>query len=314
MNQITSQNSNLVSIIVPNYNHASFLQQRIESILNQTYHNFELIILDDCSTDNSKEIIEQYRNHPKVAKILYNDNNGGNTFKQWQKGIDLAQGEYIWIAESDDWCEASFLQTVLAPIHSNSNIVLSYCYSLCIRDNKVISTSQLFDFDKIHDGKHFIEERLTKNNVINNASMAIFSKRAYSKIDNHFIHYKFLGDWIFWISIAQQGDVYESGRMLNYFRKHDTDVSGNAYNSGLFQKEYLNVQQYFLRTHLTNEKTYYTKLYHQYKKIKRLAKSNSSFLPILKEYRYEIGTSHLVRFSILHFLYKPYRALRLIIN
>lgn len=76
-----------VSVIVPNYNHALFLEQRIESILNQTFQDFEVIILDDCSTDNSKKIIEKYRTHPKVSKIIYNDVNSGNTFKQWNTGI-----------------------------------------------------------------------------------------------------------------------------------------------------------------------------------------------------------------------------------
>ena len=94
-----------VSVIVPNYNHASYLRQRIESIINQTYQDFELIILDDCSTDHSKEIIESYRNHPRVNQIVYNTENSGSTFKQWNKGVELAEGECIWFAESDDWCE-----------------------------------------------------------------------------------------------------------------------------------------------------------------------------------------------------------------
>ena len=99
-----------VSILIPNYNHALFLQQRIESVLNQTYQDFELIILDDCSTDHSKTIIESYRNHPKVSQIIYNQQNSGSVFKQWRKGIELAIGEYIWIAESDDYAAVDFLQ------------------------------------------------------------------------------------------------------------------------------------------------------------------------------------------------------------
>jgi len=102
-----------VSVIIPNFNHAAYLKQRIDSVLNQTYQNFELIILDDCSTDNSKEIIEQYRNDTRVSNIVYNTENSGSTFKQWDKGINLSSGDYIWIAESDDWCELNFLQTIM---------------------------------------------------------------------------------------------------------------------------------------------------------------------------------------------------------
>src|SRR5690606_4391981 len=90
------------------------------------------IILDDCSTDSSREIIEQYRSHPKITSILYNDQNSGGLFKQWIKGIEAAKGDYIWIAESDDYAAEKFLEeTVEATekdpsagmVFTNSNIV-----------------------------------------------------------------------------------------------------------------------------------------------------------------------------------------------
>ena len=83
-----------VSVIVPNYNYAAYLEERIESVLNQSYQDFELIILDDCSTDNSRILIEQYRSDPHVSHIVYNEVNTGSPFKQWAKGIELAKGEY----------------------------------------------------------------------------------------------------------------------------------------------------------------------------------------------------------------------------
>ena len=94
-----------VSIIVPNYNHEKYLDERIQSILNQTYQDFEIIILDDCSTDNSKFVIEKFRNNEHVSHIVYNEQNSGSTFKQWERGFELAKGELIWIAESDDSCD-----------------------------------------------------------------------------------------------------------------------------------------------------------------------------------------------------------------
>ncbi|ENV48656.1 hypothetical protein P255_00165 [Acinetobacter brisouii CIP 110357] len=72
-----------VSVIIPNYNHHKFLHARLDSILKQTYQNFEIIILDDCSTDESRDIIELYRNHPKVSHIIYNTKNSGSSFIQW---------------------------------------------------------------------------------------------------------------------------------------------------------------------------------------------------------------------------------------
>ena len=95
----------LVSVIVPNYNYARYMDERMQSILNQTYQNFEIIILDDCSTDNSRKVIEKYRGNPHVVAIVYNKENSGSTFKQWNKGFSIAKGELIWIAEADDTCK-----------------------------------------------------------------------------------------------------------------------------------------------------------------------------------------------------------------
>ena len=100
----------LVSIIVPNFNHAAFLAQRLESIYNQTFSSFEVILLDDASTDNSIEILNLYKNHPKTAHFIINTINSGSPFKQWQKGVELAKGELIWIAESDDYAAINFLE------------------------------------------------------------------------------------------------------------------------------------------------------------------------------------------------------------
>src|SRR5436190_2458977 len=93
-----------VSVIVPNYNHAPFLERRIESVLRQTFQDYELLIMDDASTDSSPDIIARYGKLPKV-RILLNDRNSGSPFHQWNKGVNEAKGDFIWIAESDDYAD-----------------------------------------------------------------------------------------------------------------------------------------------------------------------------------------------------------------
>jgi glycosyltransferase involved in cell wall biosynthesis len=222
-----------VSVIIPNYNHAPYLTQRVDSVLAQTYQDFELIILDDRSADNSKQIIEQYREHPKVSHIVFNEINSGGPFYQWKKGIELAAGEYIWIAESDDWCEPTLLETLVQSLDDNRGCVLAYVQTHTINDgNIILQTSAHNKLAEYIHGKKYIAQYLTAHCSIWNASMLIFRKAQYSNISQRFTTFKMSGDWLFYIEMAKQGDVFISGKVLNYFRKHDKDVSGKMYSTG----------------------------------------------------------------------------------
>ena len=180
----------LVSVILPNYNHARFLEQRIDTILNQTYTDFELIILDDCSTDNSKEIIDLYTGNEKVAHIVYNEKNSGCLFKQWQKGLDLAKGEWIWIAESDDYCTPSFLKTMMSKASEGVSVV--FCKSNIVDENgEIMSNSTVWqsdlvghrlDNDFVVDGKDLFYEIHAYKNIVSNTSSVVFRKEIVGKI------------------------------------------------------------------------------------------------------------------------------------
>jgi len=117
-----------VSVIVPNYNHAPYLRQRIESILGQTYKDIEVILLDDCSTDASRAIISEYSNDPRV-RIEFNKVNSGSTFKQWKKGMGLAHGEYVWVAESDDYADERLLEKLVKVLDEEPEVTFVYCRS-----------------------------------------------------------------------------------------------------------------------------------------------------------------------------------------
>ena len=240
----------MISVIVPNYNHAPYLNRRIDSILNQTYQNFELIILDDKSNDNSKEIIEQYRSNPHISHIIYNEENTGSTFKQWNKGISLAQGEYIWLAESDDVADPELLQTLFNNINKDVEIVLSFCQSYQINGQGEITgdfiartediNPELFATEFVMDGKEFTSENLIYRNIIPNASAVLFKKEIFSKIGTASDKVSFSADWLLWMQILEYGKVIFSPRKLNYFRRHDKSwvISSITNIKNLFIKKY----------------------------------------------------------------------------
>jgi len=262
--------THLVSVIIPNYNHAPYLKQRIDSVLGQTFQDFEVIILDDLSPDNSKEIIEQYRNHPKVSHIIYNEENSGSTFKQWKKGIDLAKGEWVCIAESDDWCENSFLENLINLSQKHPSVGLAYCSSVFFNesDNSLapqIATKNISEFIL---SKDFIHHKLIPFNGIVNASAVIFKKALYYKVSNYYTSFKLAGDWIFWAEISQMADVAICGKFLNYFRQHDIKVSMHSLKNGFNYKEEIDTLKYFKNTLGVSEEVYSQSLVKQYLRFK----------------------------------------------
>lgn len=82
-----------ITVIIPNYNHAKFLPRRIESVLEQSFENIEILLLNDCSPDDSREIIEQYANLGNLIRVILNEQNSGSTFKQWWGGLARADTE-----------------------------------------------------------------------------------------------------------------------------------------------------------------------------------------------------------------------------
>lgn len=246
----------LVSVIVPNYNHAPYLRQRFDSIFGQTFQDFEVIILDDCSTDNSREIIEEYRNKPQVSHIVYNETNSGSPFKQWAKGFELAKGEYIWIAESDDWAELNFLETLIAHLNTDKSLSVAFCNSIWEYHNKS-SIGTLFSQSQLFNGFSFIKSYLCWDNAICNASSALFKKSIISNIQPDYQNFFGSGDYLFWIYICEQGNVYFENNSLNHFRQHvNSTTEQNKKSAGIFLEnlkihDYLQANGYmsFFRKH-----------------------------------------------------------------
>ncbi len=233
----------LISVIVPNYNHEKYLKERLDSIFSQTYLNFEVILLDDCSTDNSRDILNQYSQHPKVSHCIFNDVNTGNTFVQWNKGIALAEGEFIWIAESDDFCDSDFLEEVSKPLIANENVVLSYCQSNRVDEKgkvfgnwKTHSDSlsvKQFENDFVLEGDFFIENYLIYKNVIPNAS-AVVLKKKYLQIPSDLIssnELKYCGDWVIYLQQIINHKVAFVASSMNNFRFHSSSVIAKASKS-----------------------------------------------------------------------------------
>lgn len=229
-----------VSVIIPNYNHAAFLEERISSVLKQSFTDFEIIVLDDGSTDESILLLSKYKHHPKVSHWEINENNAGNVFAQWVKGIDIAKGELIWLAESDDSAEITFLEKCVNQLFSHPTTAICYTGSHVIDKNSV--TIEIISPCKLPEeqlsGKQMIKTRMLASNGILNASAVVFRKdRVTREIKDHIQKFSWLGDWAFWCDILLSGEICLINEPLNKFRLHENNLSQFYYNKGFSFKE-----------------------------------------------------------------------------
>lgn len=221
---------------MPNYNHARYLKERMDSILAQDYPDFEVIVLDDASTDVSAAILQEYARDARVRTVIVNDTNSGNTFTQWRRGLSLAQGEYVWIAESDDVAAPSLLSRLVTAIE-DKHATIAFCHSEWIdSEGKPLERSRdpRWNRDFSMPGDTFVRRYMLGYSSICNASAVVFKRAAAETVDMYQVEqFTASGDRLFWIQIAMQGRVAYVADKLNRFRQHDSKVSGSAESKGL---------------------------------------------------------------------------------
>jgi glycosyltransferase involved in cell wall biosynthesis len=242
-----------VSVIIPNYNHSAYLNERINSVLSQSYTDFELILLADKSTDNSREIIELYRSNP-VVKIVFNEVNSGGTFAQWNKGIQLCSGEYIWIAESDDSADKNFLSTLVPILDADKNIALVYSQSYDIDEKGVVRgkwseftkglDEKRWESDFLLPGNEMMKKYMIYHNCIPNSSAVVFRKDKAKKVGGADETFKINGDWDFWAKLMIGSDVAYVSKCLNNFRTHVSSVRSKTSIAGIGLYEYARIIRY----------------------------------------------------------------------
>lgn len=225
-----------VSVIVPNFNYARYLDGRLRSILEQTLADFELIILDDASTDGSAEVIDRYRCEPRVSHVVMNEANTGSPFRQWQRGLELARGKYVWIAEADDLAEPTLLERCVEALETNPKAVLAFAGCEIIDEHGLPGSE---NYDKWEDfprklaggyevfaGDDYLRHNLYWNNYIYNASGAVFRRDAVRpEVFDKISTMRNAGDWLFWADVVSRGDVVEVYEKLNRMRRHSASVT-----------------------------------------------------------------------------------------
>jgi glycosyltransferase involved in cell wall biosynthesis len=246
--------SNL-TIILPSFNHGEFLQERLNSIVNQSYTDWEIIIIDDCSTDNSVAILSEFVNEhkSKVKHFIINESNSGSGYFSWQKGIELAKTEYIWIAETDDYSEQTFLEELVQILDKNNKVALAFCGSNYIENNKIIydSANRTKDLNvetgefKISTAEIFLN-RMPFDTYITNGSSVVF-RNPKTKMNVEIFNNKQSSDLFLWSFIIQNSEFAFLNKNLNFFRRHEnsTTTKMNISSKKIIYEELLKYLNFF---------------------------------------------------------------------
>lgn len=233
----------IVNVFMPCYNSEKYIRQAIESILGQSYKDFELVIIDDGSTDNSVEIIKKYALNDSRIRLLENGVNRGIVFTR-NRGLEECQCDYMALMDSDDVATPERLEKEVAFLNENEDVVaVGGLYQLMDQSGKLLPEKL-----KLTESDEGIRARMLFANVMANGTVLLRKK----KIDQENIRYRehlhASEDYLFWCEVLNIGKLCNIGEIFQYYRVHENSLE---YRSDREEKDYkkqgiLDIKRYIL--------------------------------------------------------------------
>lgn len=224
----------LIFVLIPSYNHGPFLAQRIRSVLEQSFSNLVVRIIDDCSTDQTETVVESFADERLTFRRR--SVNSGSPFTAWREILEDPQfqaSHYVWIAESDDFSDTCFLERALAAFSDAPDAALYYCHSWKVDPKGLIvghTLSYLNEQFPAHDwnssfdmsGQDYVDDILLWGNAVPNMSSAVIRTDAFRQAvsGSDFGRFRLAADWLFVARVARQGRVAFDSFSANFFRTH----------------------------------------------------------------------------------------------
>ena len=273
----------LVSVIMPSFNHEEFISESIQSVLNQTLSDFELLIIDDASTDRSKKTIHSYAEKDRRIRTLFHEENKGIA-RTYNDGLDRAKGSYVATTASDDVWAENKLEKEIEVLQRNEDRVI-WSEALVI-DHQGNSTGKLFTQMKNASRRkktgHILEE-LLKGNHINDITF----KRENLKDIRFDEELKYLNDYKFYIDMAAKYEFYCIPEPLMMYRIHHGNTSESDKEN--WQKDILKlgdsvIRKYHNRISNKSKARIYLNMAHANSKLGNKAESKKCLVRAIKHY------------------------------
>jgi glycosyltransferase involved in cell wall biosynthesis len=252
----------LVTVAVPNYRHERYLPKRLRSIADQTFTDYEVLLLDDASPDGSLKVLENFAHGRPNWTVHANVSNSGSPFSQWNKAASLARGRYLWIAESDDYAAPLLLERLVTVLESDPSLVIAYGQSDLVDSEGAAMHSFNVHYEYVYGreaqrwidgyrntGIDEIRNYMLLHNVVPNASGALIRLDAFRAVGGADPNWKLNGDWMTYIKLLERGGIAFVPDVLNYFRVHSETARQKANETGEVYRELLALVDYIASHH-----------------------------------------------------------------
>lgn len=233
-----------VSVAVPSYRHATYLPDRLASLLHQTAPLHEILVSDDASGDGSVEIAaEALKGFEGAWMVRENDVNSGNVFRHWISCVRDLSSDYVWIAESDDTADEDFVRAMLEAMRRDGSS-MAFCSARPMApDGSPTATDYGFylerfipniDWSSDHhwSGTEFITDVAGVLNPILTVSSVLFRRQALldalTRLESRVHEYPTCGDWVVYCEVALNGSISYVSRTLVSHRRHGESVISSA--------------------------------------------------------------------------------------
>jgi len=215
----------------------------MDSLINQTYEHIEILVIDDCSTDNSMEVLTKYKSHPKV-KLILREQNGGWVMVSNQ-GVELSSGEFVLFANCDDACDPEMIQHLVKAMSCYSTAGIAFCRSFMVNEQDVILGDDYSMREYLFKRRCLVDTLvlgsemsrfLLHSCVIPNLSAALFRREIFFTVGFLSPSYKVCCDWEFFFRIVACYDVAYVTQPLNRFRQHATTIRSTTRSRVIFEE------------------------------------------------------------------------------
>ena len=229
-----------VSVVIPAYNHGKYLSEAINSVLQQDYPNVELIVLDDGSTDETREVIKKYNN-----QFYWETQENIGQADTLTKGWNIAQGDILSYLSADDVLEKNAVSKSIDVLEKNKSIVMTYCdFNLINQYSQIINVSRRSNYD--------FNKMLIQLDCIPGPGV-FFRRSAYQQSGPWDARYKQMPDLDFWLRLGLVGEFRRIPNILANFRVHETSLTFSKPSIECAQEPIIMIKKFFINKDLPIE-------------------------------------------------------------